>query len=70
MGSRGEVAAPGAFTRSFWIAVARIAATGGTLAFEDEVDAAKFAGGVKAVVRRVVVNSAHDAPPVSVLLPG
>jgi hypothetical protein len=69
VGSRVETAAPGRLAPSFLIAVARIAA-GGAFAFEDEVAPAKFARGVKAGARRVVVSSAHDAPPVSVLLGG
>ena len=60
-----EVAAPGALAPSFWIAVASIAAAGGAFAFEDEVDLAKVGRGVKAGARRVVLSSAHDAPPLS-----
>jgi hypothetical protein len=50
--------------------VAWIAAAGGAFAFEDEVDPAKVGRGVKPSARRVVVNSGHDAPPVSVWLGG
>ena len=60
---RVQVPAPGRLAPSFWIAVAGIAAAAGALAFEDEVDAAKFARGVKAGARRVAVSSGHDAPP-------
>src|ERR1700722_333591 len=56
---------PGALAPSFWIAVASIAAAGGAFAFEDEVDLAKVGRGVKAGARRVVLSSAHDAPPLS-----
>jgi hypothetical protein len=67
---RVEVAAPGRLAPSFWISVAWIAAAGGAFAFEDEVDPAKVGSGVKPGARRVVVNSGHDAPPVSVWLGG
>ena len=70
VGCRVEVAAPGGLAPSFWIALARIGAACRAFAFGDEVDPAKFARGVKAGARGVVVSSAHDAPPVSVLLGG
>lgn len=70
MSRRVEVVASGRLAPSFPIAVARIAAAGGTFAFEDEVDPAKVGRGVKAGARRVVVSSAHDVPADSVWLGG
>ena len=64
---RVQVPAPGRLAPSFRIAVAGIAAAGGSFAFEDEVDPAKFVRGVTAGATGLVVRSGHDAPPVSVV---
>ena len=64
---RVQVLAPGRLAPSFRIAVAGIAAAGGALTGEDEVDPAKFVRGVTAGAPGLVVRSGHDAPPVSVV---
>jgi hypothetical protein len=64
-----EVAAPGRLAPSFWMAVTRIAAAGGALASDDEIDVAKVGGGVFATRRGVVgVNSGHGAPQLAGLI--
>jgi hypothetical protein len=54
----------------FGIAVARVSPAGSALTGEDEVDPTELDRGVKVGARGVVVNTAHDAPPVSVWLAG
>ena len=66
MGCGVEVAAPGAFAASFWIAIARIASAGGAFALEDEVDAAKVGRWVAVGAMGAVVSPGHAAPPVLV----
>jgi hypothetical protein len=67
---RVEIASPRVLAPLMRVLFARVSPAGGAFEFEDEVDPAKVDRGVKAGVRRVVVNSAHDAPAVSALLGG
>ena len=64
---RVEVASPGGLGPSFRITIARIAAAGGALSFEDEVDPAKFVRGVMAGGTRLVISWDHEAPRLSLL---
>ena len=67
---RVEIASPRVLASLMRVLSARVSPAGGAFAFEDEVDPAKVDRDVKAGARRAVVNSVHDAPPMSVLRGG